>query len=290
VSANVQEKPSRLDIASAVGILAGPGCILLGQWLEGGSITSLLQTSAALIVIGATVASCMLSFSPRYLHAAVRDLRKVISEDAPLPFDLIDRIVNYAGILRREGPVRLQSHANSESYGMLATGLKLLVSSLPIETVSAIMERSYHERVEHNNAGAEVFEAAAGYLPTFGILGAVIGLIHTMQELNDPSKIGGGIATAFVATVYGVGIANLVAFPVARKIRTRAKTEKQLDKMVVTGVRAMREGMSPVALRQLLTEGLQGGGAPKHEVQTEQPRPAAAPGTEQPKPAARAAA
>jgi len=174
---------------------------------------------------------------------------------------------------------------------MLATGLKLLVSSLPIETVSAIMERSYHERVEHNNAGAEVFEAAAGYLPTFGILGAVIGLIHTMQMLNDPSKIGGGIATAFVATVYGVGLANLVAFPVARKIRTRARTEKQLDKMVVTGVRAMREGMSAVALRQLLTEGLHPeGGTPKHEVQSEQPRPAAAPGAEQPKPAARAAA
>lgn len=253
---SVQEKPSRIDLASAIGILAGPGCILLGQFLEGGRVSSLLQKSAALIVIGATVASCMLSFSPRYLSAAIRDLRKVISEDAPSPFDLIDRIVTYAGVLRRDGPVRLQSLARGESYGMLATGLKLVVSNLPIEAVSAIMERSFHERLEHNNAGAEVFEAAGGYLPTFGILGAVIGLIHTMEQLNDPSKVGAGIATAFVATVYGVGLANLVAFPIARKIRTRARTEKQLDKIVVTGIKAMREGMGAVALRQLLTEGL----------------------------------
>lgn len=251
-----QEKPSRIDLASVIGILAGPACILLGQGLEGGSISSLLQKSAALIVLGATVASCMLSFSPRYLRAAVRDLRKVVSEDAPSPFDLIDRMVQYAGVLRREGPVRLQSYAQKESYGMLATGLKLVVSNLPIEAVGSIMERTYHERIENNNAGAEVFEAAGGYLPTFGILGAVIGLIHTMEMLNDPSKVGGGIATAFVATVYGVGVANLVAFPVARKIRTRARTEKQLDKIIVTGIKAMREGMSAVALRQLLTEGL----------------------------------
>jgi chemotaxis protein MotA len=256
MSTNVQERPSRIDLASAIGILAGPVCILVGQALEGGSVFSLLQKSAFLIVVGATVASCMLSFSPKYLNAALRDLRKVISEDAPSPYDLIDRIVQYANVLRREGPIRLQSFAQKESYGLLATGLKLLVSSLPIETVSAIMERTYHERIEHNNAGAEVFEAAAGYLPTFGILGAVIGLIHTMEQLDDPSKIGGGIATAFVATVYGVGIANLIALPVAKKIRTRAKTEKQLDKIVVTGIKAMREGMSAVALRQLLTEGL----------------------------------
>jgi chemotaxis protein MotA len=253
---STQEKPSRIDLASAIGILAGPACILIGQGLEGGSVSSLLQKSAFLIVVGATVASCMLSFSPRYLSAAIRDMRKVISEDAPSPFDLIDRIVRYAGVLRKEGPVRLQSYAQEESYGLLATGLKLVVSNLPVETVSQILERTYHERIEHNNAGAEVFEAAAGYLPTFGILGAVIGLIHTMEMLNDPSKIGGGIATAFVATVYGVGLANLVAFPVARKIRTRARTEKQLDKIVVTGIKAMREGMSAVALRQLLTEGL----------------------------------
>ena len=250
------DNTTRLDLASAIGVFAGPCCILLGQWLEGGNVSALLQRSAALIVIGATIGACMVSFSMGNLSAAVRDFRKVISEDAPNPFDLIDRIVTYATILRRDGPVRLQSHAQAETYGLLATGLHLICNNVAPDVMSTIMERTFHERIEHNNAGAEVFEAAGGYLPTFGILGAVLGLIHTMEQLSDPSKVGAGIATAFVATVYGVGLANLVAFPVARKIRTRARTEKQLDKIVVTGIKAMREGMGAVALRQLLSEGL----------------------------------
>jgi len=255
-------KSSRIDIASAIGIFAGPCCILLGQWLEGCEISALFQRSAALIVIGATVGSCMLSFSPRYLYAAIRDLRKVLSEDAPDPYDLIDRMVMYATILRREGPVPLQRYARTEPYGMLAMGLNLVVSNAPPEAMMTIMERTFHDRIEHNNAAAEVFDAAGGYLPTFGILGAVLGLIHTMQQLSDPSKVGVGIATAFVATVYGVGLANLVAYPVAKKIRARAKSEKQLDKIVVTGVKALREGMGAIALRQLLSEGLTPGSGP----------------------------
>ena len=247
---------ARIDLASTVGVLVGPACILFGQWLEGGEVSSLLQKSAALIVLGATVGACMLSFSPRYLFAAVRDLRKVISEDAPNPYDLIERIVAYASLMRREGPLALQRHARLETYGMLATGLNLVAASVAPEAMDVIMERAFHERIEHNNAGAEVFEAAGGYLPTFGILGAVLGLIHTMSMLSDPSKIGGGIATAFVATVYGVGLANLVAYPVARKIRARARSEKQLDKIVVTGIKALRDGMNAVALRQLRSEGL----------------------------------
>jgi chemotaxis protein MotA len=256
----VTDTVTRIDLASVIGVLAGPSCILLGQWLEGGDVSALLQRSAALIVIGATIGACMVSFSLRNLSAAVRDFRKVISEDAPNPFDLIDRIVTYATILRREGAVPLQRYAQMEPYGMLTTGLHLICSNIAPNVMSTIMERAFHERIERNNAGAEVFEAAGGYLPTFGILGAVLGLIHTMQQLSDPSKVGAGIATAFVATVYGVGLANLVAFPVARKIRThthtRARTEKQLDKIVVTGTKAMRDGMGAIALRQLLSEGL----------------------------------
>ena len=252
----VADNVGRIDFASTVGVLAGPACILVGQWMEGGEVSSLLQKSAALMVLGATVGACMLSFSPRYLFAAVRDLRKVISEDAPNPYDLIERIVAYASLMRREGPLALQRHVRLEPYGMLATGLNLVAASVAPEAMSVIMERAFHERIEHNNAGAEVFEAAGGYLPTFGILGAVLGLIHTMQMLSDPSKVGIGIATAFVATVYGVGLANLVAYPVARKIRARARTEKQLDKIVVTGIKALRDGMSAVSLRQLLSEGL----------------------------------
>ncbi len=253
---NAMQKGGRIDFASLLGLLAGPGFILLGQHMEGGSIGALLQKSAALIVLGATVASCAVSFSQSYLWAAMRDLRKVISEDTPDPYDLIERVVRYATVLRKEGPIALQKYAREERYAMLSTGLNLIISNTPEESMATIMERAFHERVRLNNAGAEVFEAAGGYLPTFGILGAVLGLIHTMGNLADPSKVGEGIATAFVATVYGVGFANLIAYPVARKIRTRAISERQLDRLVVTGIEGLRAGMIGTPLRQLMAEGL----------------------------------
>ena len=103
--------------------------------------------------------------------------------------------------------------------------------------------------------GAEVFKAAGGYLPTFGIMGAVLGLIHTMSMLNEPTKLGEGIATAFVATLYGVGSANLIAYPVGKKIRARAHTEKEFDKIVITAINAIQSGQRGIALRQALTGG-----------------------------------
>jgi chemotaxis protein MotA len=256
-------KPSRIDVASILGIIFGPLFVLLGQWLEGGDPRSILQESAALIVLGATVGACLVSFSPGSLMAAVRDLRKVISDDAPEPFDVMERILEYTRVLKKEGAVRLEELAKSESYKTLRTGLNLIASNTPDDALALALDRAFHERVEHNNAGAEVFEAAGGYLPTFGILGAVLGLIHTMNDLNDPTKVGIGIATAFVATVYGVGIANLIAFPIAKKIRSRAKTEKQLDQIVVTGVKAMKQGMQASSIRRILTEGMGGGAAAK---------------------------
>ncbi len=252
-------KKSSIDFASVIGLALGPMCILLGQYIEGGDPSSLLQKSAALIVIGGTVGSCLVSFSSPYLIAAVRDLHKVISEPAPDPYELIDRIVNYSTIMRKEGPVTLQRHVRTETYPMLRKGLTLIVSNIAPAAINSILERTFQDRVRLANAGAEVFEAAGGYLPTFGILGAVLGLIHTMSDLNDPSKVGIGIATAFVATVYGVGLANLIAFPIAKKIRSRAVTEKQLDKIVITAISNMKAGLAGAPLRQLLAESIGAG-------------------------------
>jgi chemotaxis protein MotA len=244
-----------LDVASILGIIFGPACVLVGQWMEGGDVRNLFQASASLIVIGATMAACMVSFSPFYLRAALFDLKKVISDDLPRPFDLIDRLATYAHVNKKEGCVALQQFTRRETYPTLATGLKLITNNAEREKIEALFDRVLHERHQHNSAGAEVFQAAGGYLPTFGILGAVLGLIHTMHTLADPSHVGEGIATAFVATVYGVGLANLVALPLARKIRTRAKAERLLDRIVVAGILAIRDGMPAAALRNYLKEG-----------------------------------
>ena len=249
------KKQSQIDFASILGLLIGPACIIVGQLLEGGKLSTLLQTSAALIVIGASMGACMLSFSPTFLFAAARDLRKVVAESSPDPFDLIDRIVNYSNVLHKDGPVTLQSWIAKEPYPMLSLALNLLVSNVSPQSMMGILERKFHENTRLNNAGAEVFEAAGGYLPTFGIMGAVLGLIHTMSMLNEPTKLGEGIATAFVATLYGVGTANLLAYPIGKKIRARAHTEKELDKIVITAISAIQQGQRGIALRQALTGG-----------------------------------
>jgi chemotaxis protein MotA len=248
-------KHSQIDFASILGLLIGPACIIVGQLLEGGKLSTLLQTSAALIVIGASMGACMLSFSPTFLFAAARDLRKVVAETSPDLFDLIDRIVNYSNVLHKDGPVALQTWISKEPYPMLSLALNLLVSNVSPQSMMGILERKFHENTRLNNAGAEVFEAAGGYLPTFGIMGAVLGLIHTMSMLNEPTKLGEGIATAFVATLYGVGTANLLAYPIGKKIRARANTEKELDKIVITAINGIQSGQRGIALRQALTGG-----------------------------------
>jgi chemotaxis protein MotA len=254
-------KNSQIDFASILGLLIGPACIIAGQLLEGGKLSTLVQASAALIVIGASLGACMLSFSPTFLFAAARDLRKVVAESSPDPFDLIDRIVNYSNVLHKDGPVALQTWITKEPYPMLSLALNLLVSNVSPQSMMGILERKFHENTRLNNAGAEVFEAAGGYLPTFGIMGAVLGLIHTMSMLSEPTKLGEGIATAFVATLYGVGSANLIAYPVGKKIRARAHTEKELDKIVIAAISAIQSGQRGIALRQALTGGSTAGAA-----------------------------
>ena len=251
----IEEKGGSLDLASLLGIVFGPAFVLIGQWLEGGDVRSLFQLSAALIVVGATVAACMVSFSPFYLKAAIFDLRKIITDDLPRPFDLVDRLATYAHVNKKDGRVALQQFSRKETYPTLISGIKLIANNAEREKIEAFFDRVLYERHQNSSAGAEVFQAAGGYLPTFGILGAVLGLIHTMHNLADPSHVGEGIATAFVATVYGVGFANLVALPLARKMRTRAKAERLLDTIVVAGVLAIKDGMSASAVRSYLKEG-----------------------------------
>ncbi len=245
----------KIDIASVAGLVAGPACIIVGQLIEGGHLGTLIQGSAALIVIGASVAACMLSFSPVFLKAAATDVRKVVGETTPDSFDVIDRIVDYSNVLNRDGPVALQGSVQKEPYPMLSMALNLLVSNNNPQTMMAILERKFAENTRLNNAGAEVFEAAGGYLPTFGIMGAVLGLIHTMSMLNEPAKLGEGIASAFVATLYGVGVANLLAYPISKKIRARAHAEKELDKIVIMAIKGIQSGQRGMSLRQALTGG-----------------------------------
>ena len=260
-TAHKAPKTPRVRLTTILNLAVAPGCILFGHYIGSRDISSLLQNGsalivAALIVIGGTLGSCIVSLPPASLRAALRDMRAALFRSAPNSRDLTERVVNYSTILRTEGQTALQQYIGKEPSSMLATGLTMIVSNIAPEAINTMLERALPERARLANTGAEVFEKAAAYLPRLGILGAMLGLSYATMMRFDPAKVGFGITTAFAASVYGVAMVFLAASPIARKIRARAVNERQLDKIAVIGVKNIR--LPAQALRQLLA----GGGNP----------------------------
>jgi chemotaxis protein MotA len=235
-----------------MGVPVAIGLILLGQWLEGGALQSLLQLAAAVIVFGGTLGAVLLSFSLADVRGAVASLRTVFVEPAESPDETINAILRYARVARKDGILALEDESANAKDPLLRKGLMLAVDGLNPKTLREMLEVDLDAAEERDLVPARVFESAGGYAPTVGILGAVLGLIHVMENLSDPSKLGTGIAVAFVATVYGVGVANLILLPIAAKLRLRASQAAQRRTLVFEGVLAIQEGLNPRLIDQKL--------------------------------------
>ena len=158
---------------------------------------------------------------------------------------MIEKIMDWSNIARKEGLLGLESLAETETDPFARKGLQLLVDGSEPEVIRRVMEVEMDAKEHLDVQSAKVYEAMGGYSPTIGIIGAVMGLIHVMENLADPSKLGGGIATAFVATIYGVGLANLIFLPVANKLKSRVHANMQIQEMMVEGVISIAEGENP---------------------------------------------
>jgi len=233
----------RIDIASIVGVPFALILILLGQWVEGGTVLSLLQPTAAMIVFGGTFGAVMLSFSRNDILRAVRALRTVFLWDGEPPSKTIDTVLAYAIRARQAGILSLDSDLATIQDPFLEKAIRQLVDATSPQTLRDMLEVETRGREEYDEIPAKVFEAAGGYAPTVGILGAVIGLIQVMQHLSDPARLGQGIAVAFVATIYGVGAANLFFLPAATKLRMKARHEARRRELMLEGVLAIQEGL-----------------------------------------------
>lgn len=234
-----------MDILSIVGLILGFGAILFGQHLEGGHLSSLVNGPACLIVVGGTVGACMLQVP---LAVFVSSMKMMIWVFFPPKQDkrgLITHVVNWSNIARKEGLLGLEAIAESEKNSFSKRGLQMLVDGSEPEIIRNIMEVEIAVKQYHETQAAKVYEAMGGYAPTVGIIGAVMGLIHVMQNLADPSKLGSGIAVAFVATIYGVGFANLFCLPVANKLKGVIHSQSQYMEMIVEGVISIAEGENP---------------------------------------------
>jgi chemotaxis protein MotA len=250
----------RVDGAILIGVLIGIGLVLGGHGLEGGRLRSLLQGAAAVIVFGGTLGAVLVSFPMRDLRTAVKSLRYLVVDDAPPPDGVVAVIGRFALRARKEGLLALEDDAERMSDPFLRRALALAIDGTNSTTLRALLEDEIDSREDADEIPARVFEAAGGYAPTVGILGAVLGLIHVMENLADPANLGSGIAVAFVATVYGVGSANLLFLPIASRFRARAQRHARRREAVLEGVMAIQEGLNPrlieMKLRGLL--GLEG--------------------------------
>ncbi len=234
-----------MDGLSLLGIGIGVLALLGGNWLEGGSLDTLLNGPALVIVLGGTVGAVLLQTPAHVFLRALRATRHVLFPPR-YPFDeRIKRLVGWAQMARHEGLLGLEKILEKEHDPFVRKGLQLVVDGNEPDDIRRMLELELDSHEQHNLQAARVFESMGGYSPTIGIIGAVMGLIQVMQNLADPSMLGSGIATAFVSTIYGVGMANLLLLPMANKIKAHVLGESHYREMVVEGLVAISEGENP---------------------------------------------
>jgi len=230
---------------SMTGILLATVAILGGNILEGGHMSSLVQLTAFVIVGGGTLGAVMVQTPIATFVRSMKIAAWVFFPVKLQPEEAADKIVNWSNIARREGLLGLEAIAEEEPDQFARKGLQLLVDGSEPEIIRSILEVEIDAREHQDIQAAKVFDGMGGYSPTIGIIGAVMGLIHVMNNLADPSKLGGGIATAFVATIYGVGFANLLFLPMANKLKSQVHSQTQFREMIVEGVISIAEGENP---------------------------------------------
>jgi chemotaxis protein MotA len=234
-----------MDKATLIGLMLGGLALLGGNYLEGGSLSMILQITALVIVFGGTLGAVCLSFTSAQLVQAWRELRFVFKRPPDQGPALMSRIIELAYRSRREGLLALDAELANLSDPFLRRALQLVVDGHHPQQVREIMEDELAHLDETGVVPARVFEAAGGYAPTIGILGAVLGLIQVMQHLTEPAKLGTGVAVAFVATIYGVGSANLLFLPIAHKLRLRQEHLRQERQMILEGIVSLAQGDNP---------------------------------------------
>ena len=242
-----------MDRLSIAGLFVAVLAIYLGFILDGGSITTLFELPAFVIVFGGTIGAVMLQSSSGQFFHALSLLKWVFSPPKYNIEEGIDNVVLWAEKARESGYLVLENIALDEEEPFTQKGLNLLVDGVELENLRVSLELDLDIYREHNLRSANIFESMGGYSPTIGILGAVLGLIHAMNNLTEPALLGQGIATAFIATIYGVGFANLLYIPIANKIRAIIHQQTMYREMISEGLNSIALGENPHAIENKLS-------------------------------------
>jgi chemotaxis protein MotA len=242
-----------VDKSTLGGILVALLGLGLGLILDGGRIAQVIQPTAALIVFGGTIGAVMVQFPLRIVVQAFMHLKDVFLNSESESTALVENLLRYAYKARKEGILSLDSELAKIHDPFLKESLMLAIDGVSASDLRKMMELHLDYRGEKDERIPKVFEAAAGFAPTIGILGAVLGLIQVMQRLQDINEVGKGIAVAFVATIYGVGSANLLFLPWAGKLRIRIRERQVIQEMTLEAILSIIEGVNPRALEMQLS-------------------------------------
>lgn len=243
-----------MDLSTIIGIVIGVGGILIGHTLEGGHFSSLIQLTAGLIVFGGTAGATIVANTQRDLKLGLQLLAKAFkAEDQEYRRKVAEELIGAAQLARRETILSLEKLLPSFSEPFMRNVLRFVVDGVDTEVLRKMFESQIRVREERDVAGSKIWSDAGGFAPTIGIIGAVLGLIHVMANIQDTSELGKGIAVAFVATIYGVGSANLIFLPIATKIKRKAFAEADLQRMILDGATAIGAGLNPYLVQEKIS-------------------------------------
>jgi chemotaxis protein MotA len=241
-----------MDILSVVGLILALAAVLVGAVLKGAGIKALLSAAAFVIVIVGTIAAICVQTPMPVMKHAMRILPWIFRPPAIERRTLLKKIVDWSNTARKQGLLGLEPIIEKETDDFVRKGLQLVVDGSEPEVIRGILEVDVHVREQADTRAAKVFEGMGIYSPTLGIIGAVLGLMAVMQNLADPSKLGHGIAAAFVATIYGIGLANLFFLPVANKLKVAIQGQSEVREMVIEGMISIAQGENPRAIESKL--------------------------------------
>jgi chemotaxis protein MotA len=234
------------------GLSLGVSIVAWAHVSMGGDLRLFLQPEALAVVFGGTLAALLVSFPGRALRDVVTGIASLSTRRRPVLDALVPAFIGFARKARRLGPVAVEREVLNTSDEFLQRALTLSVSGLSAEVVRQALDIEARVCAERDDERAQILEAAAGYAPTLGIVGAVLGLMRAMSQIDAGGGVGFGIASAFVATIYGVGAANLIFLPLATRLRSRARHDALCRELMIEGGLALRDGASPGVVEERL--------------------------------------
>jgi chemotaxis protein MotA len=241
-----------MDLSTLIGLILGFGAVFGGAVLEGLHISALIQPTAALIVLGGTFGAVFVAMPLSACIQAFKDVKIAFLPPKVDPEGIVKDIIGYATKARRNGLISLEQEAQNASDPFIKKGISLVVDGIDPQKLRETLEAEIDAYEAHQKHSVEFYEAAGGFAPTIGIIGAVLGLIHVMSNLSDTSKLGAGIAVAFVATIYGLMVANIICLPIGTKLKTRMNEEILRRVIILEGLIAIQNGENPHFIEQKL--------------------------------------